>query len=60
MTTPRAITALEASLRRAREPALRGRIEAAINYLRVLYGVPHSSARRRGRDLDLKRRKVRR
>ena len=60
MTTPRAITALEASLRRAREPALRGRIEAAINYLCALYGVPDSPARHRRRDLDLKRRKVHR
>jgi hypothetical protein len=51
---PSAIRALQASLKAAREPELRQRIETALSGLRRLYGVSESPDRHR--DTDLRKR----
>lgn len=54
---PAPLKALQASLRGAREPELRTRLEVAIAGVRRLYGLPEKHREDRG---DLRRRRVQR
>lgn len=59
MTKPKptpfpAVNAIQASLRTAREPALRARLETTLEKLRSLYGLPIEPSSER--DLDMRRR----